>query len=224
LKRILLATLAVGMLAVGVPAATAGDDSIYSGGCGLNTATDPSSQVGQEDQFQGQLSVRTTTYDTTPDPGDGPVGATSTCDLYVNTTIVDSVSATGAPVQANAKATSYVKHDSDVVKLCLTVDYADDTETVVVCAEVTTVRIPPQIVSDTLVGVIDTVFGILDPVFTAIDDLLGGIERDQIDPRVCPVLAAHAGSVGPVTIDGQGDVYIDGELFWDCPPYVPPTP
>ena len=35
----------------------------------------------------------------------------------------------------------------------------------------------------------------------------------------CPVLASLAGTYGPVTINGEGDVYIDGEPFWDCPPY-----
>ena len=39
------------------------------------------------------------------------------------------------------------------------------------------------------------------------------------DLMVCPVLAAFAGSYGEVTINAQGDVYVLGSLFWDCPPY-----
>jgi hypothetical protein len=39
-----------------------------------------------------------------------------------------------------------------------------------------------------------------------------------VDAYTCPVLAALAGTYGVVTVTSDGDVYLAGELFWDCPP------
>jgi hypothetical protein len=39
------------------------------------------------------------------------------------------------------------------------------------------------------------------------------------DAVVCPVLAALPGVPGVVEVRPDGDVYVLGELFWDCPPY-----
>ena len=41
----------------------------------------------------------------------------------------------------------------------------------------------------------------------------------EADYAACPALAAMAGSYGVVTINSQGDIYVDGEPTWDCPPY-----
>ena len=41
----------------------------------------------------------------------------------------------------------------------------------------------------------------------------------EVDPTVCPRLAALAPGGGPVTIDAEGDVAVAGVPFWDCPPY-----
>jgi hypothetical protein len=53
-------------------------------------------------------------------------------------------------------------------------------------------------------------------------DILDEVDEvfiDYVDPVLCPVLAEHAGTVGPVTIQPDGDVSIaDGE-WWLCPPY-----
>ena len=44
--------------------------------------------------------------------------------------------------------------------------------------------------------------------------------HEELDPAlVCPAVAALAGRYGVVTIEGDGDVYVAGGLFWDCPPY-----
>ena len=69
-------------------------------------------------------------------------------------------------------------------------------------------------------SVVDGIFEILG--------ILGPIERDVVDPTLCPALAAAAPGIGPVIIDSGGDTYVDfdndgvadaDELFWDCPPY-----
>ena len=40
-----------------------------------------------------------------------------------------------------------------------------------------------------------------------------------VDPEICPVIALAAPGAGPVFINSQGDVWIDGEGFYDCPTY-----
>jgi hypothetical protein len=39
------------------------------------------------------------------------------------------------------------------------------------------------------------------------------------DAVTCPVLASLAGDYGAIVINAQGDVFVAGEPFWDCPPY-----
>ncbi|HWL38390.1 MAG TPA: hypothetical protein VNQ77_19540, partial [Frankiaceae bacterium] len=64
---------------------------------------------------------------------------------------------------------------------------------------------------------------IFDPIFDlldTIDALLIQLEKDVIDPIVCAVLPLLQGDyAGVVTINGQGDIFLLGEPFWDCPPY-----
>lgn len=40
-----------------------------------------------------------------------------------------------------------------------------------------------------------------------------------VDPAVCAALTELEGTYPLVTVDGQGDVYVAGSLFYDCPPY-----
>ena len=64
--------------------------------------------------------------------------------------------------------------------------------------------------------VFDPVFGLLDTVA----DTLTEIKVSVGDPVACPVLAALAGAyTGLLLITPQGDVYLNGEAVWDCPPY-----
>lgn len=43
----------------------------------------------------------------------------------------------------------------------------------------------------------------------------------RCDELLCPVYAsATPGVPGVVDITPEGDVYVAGTLFWDCPPYV----
>ena len=55
----------------------------------------------------------------------------------------------------------------------------------------------------------------LNPVFDALNEF----PMEFVDAIACDALADAAGSYGPVTIDGQGDIYVAGEWFWDCAPY-----
>lgn len=42
---------------------------------------------------------------------------------------------------------------------------------------------------------------------------------EYVTSLVCPHLATMAGDYGIVTIRYDGDVYVSGEWFWNCPPY-----
>ncbi|HVF05862.1 MAG TPA: hypothetical protein VNA20_13550 [Frankiaceae bacterium] len=42
-----------------------------------------------------------------------------------------------------------------------------------------------------------------------------------VDPHACAAFVAARPGVAPVVIDEGGDVYVSGELWWDCPPYQP---
>ena len=46
-----------------------------------------------------------------------------------------------------------------------------------------------------------------------------GLLIEEVDAALCPELAALAPGHDPVTIEPDGDVYLYGELWWDCPPY-----
>ena len=49
---------------------------------------------------------------------------------------------------------------------------------------------------------------------TVFDETMRGV-----DEVVCPVLAASSGTYGVVELRTDGDVYVLGEPYWDCPPY-----
>lgn len=46
------------------------------------------------------------------------------------------------------------------------------------------------------------------------------VHVEYLDPATCDLLKLLPGGYGPVVINSHGDVYVDGKLFWDCPPYV----
>lgn len=71
-------------------------------------------------------------------------------------------------------------------------------------------------------GSIDVDGGLVLMLYTLVDevlDLAESVEREVVDPAMCPVVAALAGQYGSVVINGQGDVAIDGSNVRDCPPY-----
>lgn len=58
-----------------------------------------------------------------------------------------------------------------------------------------------------------------DPPPGDLFDTVDEVFIDHVDPVLCPVFAEHAGTVGPVTIQPDGDVSIADSEFWLCPPY-----
>ena len=131
-----------------------------------------------------------------------PRAAVTTVTCYV---VVDWVEqphtrlmAGGIGVTVGTRAIEFTATDVQDVELCEFVEFADEPGVVHgQCGEGPSEPLPPQVVID-----------VLTPVF------------GTVDATLCRVFAAQAGTYGDVlTIREHGDVYVDGELFWDCPPY-----
>ena len=199
MKRILISGLVAAATAtaftVAGGAGAAGSDVIH-GGCFFDTNSQATATNGSYVGVIGDRSV-TTTGDTPP----ALIGATVTCTITVNSApaVSESYGDVGvAGVQAGSNQISFTAADDDVVALCTHVDFADGTSSDN-CNGAISLQIPPQEVIDLL--------------------------NSTVDPLVCPVLASHAGTYGPVTIDSTGDVTIPDPVgglnpIYDCPPYV----
>lgn len=167
----------------------------------------------KDTQFVGDCRFRTVmlaatgSYDGTVDavvaavaqkPEHNPVALTALrCLVRVNGTTVFAVSGTTTgPVGVVPPApVSFVAADSDYVLFCMEATAVDahGQRTDLVCG-------PDG-----------------DPGFPPLEPLV----ESYVDPAVCPVLASLAPTQvqNHLRIDEQGDVYLAGELWWDCPPY-----
>jgi hypothetical protein len=200
--------LTVAMLGSGValaPAATATGPDSTVGGCGFDSTTTPASGSTTQTGIIYDLSA---THDFTG----VPVGATVSCKITVNG--VDAPGTTfsysGYGEQAGADQLSYTAGDADWITLCQRTVYADGSDTGWECQGGDPMPLPPQWFIDDL----NFIFGVVNDVFVW-----------DVDPRLCPVLAAHAGTYGPITIQPDGDVYVADPFalglnpVQDCPPY-----
>ncbi|HVF06745.1 MAG TPA: hypothetical protein VNA20_18055 [Frankiaceae bacterium] len=122
------------------------------------------------------------------------------CRVTVNgVTVAATPVGTGPGVATTESDVSFAAGDTDVVRVCADFTSAHGSGTVCVLVGIT--EVPPQVVWDTL----DAALGELWPL---------------IDPVVCEVLKQITGNhPGGVVVNDQGDVYVNGELVWDCPPY-----
>ena len=183
LKKILLASLAVGALALNAPAAMA-DDPTYD--CGFNSL--------QQEATTGQ-NYEGAVYGVVAHPGDTNV--TITCYVQVNG------SPAGNPVTGSGPAgfavaggqVTFEATPEDFVELCAVATTSHGT-TAPSCTESTSTQIPPQ-------EVLDLINSFLE----------------QVDPTICPIIALLAGNYVVIDINSEGDISINGGLFYDCPPY-----
>lgn len=220
MKKILAAALAVGALALNAPIAHADGDN-YKGGCGFGSINDttPDGSLGGQNQWTGD--VYAAVVSTNPPGGTISVD----CVLYVNGvsqgSVLSTIPAPGA--SAGTGEITFTAADTDVVQLCdqVTINGVAQPED---CGTATTTPIVPPVV----IEVLDAVFAQIDAVLAQLDgvfDIVNQFEIDNVDPKLCPVLAGAAGSYagGLVTINDQGDVFVLGttdlDKFWDCPPY-----
>jgi hypothetical protein len=195
-------------MAVAIPGAHASASYTTHGGCFFDTNSQATATNGAYIGIIGDRSV-TTTVATPPTP----VSGTVSCKIQVNGADASGTEhsysdANGSGVQAGGDQIAFTAADEDVVTLCQKTVYAGGAETDDWdCAESMHVQIPPQVVYDTL------------------DDLF----INTIDPAVCPILKANAGTYGPITIEADdGDVYGPDPLdlglnpYDDCPVYGDP--
>jgi len=205
LRRTSLAFVALAVSMLVAPSAHAdGSDAIH-GGCDFDTVHN--SVTGEE---VGTISDRSVTTDASG----APIGATVTCWIEVDQAEAPGTrfSYSGTGVQAGANPISFVAGDG-WVRECQAVTYADGSTEPTSCPEPRVIQIPPQICEGC--SLIDILLDALDEVFI-----------DDVDPKVCPVLAERAGSYpGGITIAPDGDVYLPDPLglglnpIYICPPY-----
>jgi len=202
--RVALASLAAGVVIAPVqasPAAAASDglDNII-GGCQI--LTNASESVS--DSYTGVMYDYSATLD-----GDTPTYANVSCAISIDGVIdTDTESHYSGPfVQYGVNSLSFKADQTQLLDVCQRVQYGDGYDTGWVCPGLWDDKyLPPE--GDPLL--------LLDPVnaFLAL----------HVDPVVCPVLAAHPGDYGPISIKSDGDVYpnalgYNGAPLYDCPPY-----
>ena len=202
MKAIVLTGLAAALLWTAPAAAHPGYD--YVGGCGFATLSDGGESA--ETTWTGQLHAVVVATDGagTPSPAT-PI--TIDCVVYVNhADPVTVLSASGTGVAANATPWSYQAAPEDIVTVCDVVAVGGERHED--CADATTTPLLPQEVVDLLTQVFETL------------DWIGWLLWDP-EPGPCNEMAVAAPGVpGVVDVTPEGDVYIVGEFFWDCPPYA----
>lgn len=186
----LLAATAVAVAALAVPATA----SHVTADCGFAAVSDAANA------FHGVM------YGTITAPGEDAV--TIRCEIRVNG-VLATATPTGGPTPGVAVTAGEIRYESrstDTVEACTVYTTGHGTETS--CQRSMTLTIPPcQAIGDCDVVAI---------LFATVSDTM----VEEVDPKVCPMLAAHRPSAPPyVETDWDGDVYVLGELFWDCPPY-----
>lgn len=190
LKTILTCLVAAGSLAMTAPPASADDPTF---GCGYRAVS--------QDDLTGWYVFEGVAYGHVAHQDGGQV--TIRCYVKVNgVDVTTTPTGAGAAVAGTAGRISYQAYDTDVAQLCAEATTAHGTSTKCYSHPV---FIPPY--HDPIPGVLEFVYGLLDEIYR------------HVDPAVCQVLAAQAGDHGPVTINDQGDVFLAGDLWWDCPPY-----
>lgn len=200
-----MAALVLGASAVAVPSAHADLGDMVSGGCFFNTVSSAAVTGDVYDGVIGDWSV------TTKDAA--PTGATVTCWVAVNGVEAPGTRFTysGTGVQVGADPISYEAATGDIVTECELIVFADGVSDYGCPIDHGDPQFPPQFVLDTIAGVLDAVTE---------------AEVTYVDPAVCPVLVAAAGSYpGGITVAPDGDVYVPDPYalglspVWDCPPY-----
>ena len=140
-------------------------------------------------QLTGEIDIEAVVY--SANPADNPMSATFTCYVKVN-----GATQPGAVVTATGTGTvaggGFITYTSNSVTdfVQLCQDVSYSNGTnTSECFEAESFEVPPPIV------------------------------WEIVDPLVCPIIAVAAPGAGPMYINSQGDVWVDGEGSYDCPPY-----
>ncbi len=199
--RIVTVGLALGLCAFGATPASATGESWSYRECGLSTVN-----PADDDRWVGVLDAAILVASPTHN---NAVGATVTCEIRIDGVPAARVSGSGTTLVTFASPVEYHAEITDVVGVCTTVDYTSDpTPTTVDCNYGTTTQFPPQ----SWIDLVEYVVGVALAVAT------------YADIPACAAFQAMAPGTGPVAITPEGDVSVDGEPWYDCPPYVNPVP
>ena len=194
-KTLLLVSLA-GVAAAATPA-QAHPTYHYRGGCGFFTVSDGTDSP--QTKWDGEIqAVVVATDAVTGAPA--PVRIDVDCELRINGATPGTVvfSASGTGVAANAGQFSFHADPDDIVTMCDNVTVGGEFHKE--CADATTTPVTPDTMPDPF-------------------EEVGYI----IDQASCSTFASMSG--GPADqppafdIRSDGDIYIAGEWFWDCPEY-----
>ncbi|HWL37811.1 MAG TPA: hypothetical protein VNQ77_16615 [Frankiaceae bacterium] len=217
MKRLLLASVAAVVTTTSMPTAHAAPPGTGDLGCGFIAVTDVSPEAPQ-DTVTGVLfggPVRQTGHLTCT----VKVGVATHAASYVNGAEADGWGA-GGVTYVGPRVVSFAAPRDVPVYLCDRFDQS-------VYDARSGTWVPAGTPGATCRLVLGTGWA-LDPLFDLLDSarpLLDSLKRDVVDPLVCPVLASLAGDYVAVSVNSQGDVFVLGEPYWDCPPYdLGPTP
>jgi hypothetical protein len=208
MKKLLMLAAVTGMLAVGAPTAQA-EHTGYRGGCAFTTINDttPDGQLGGQNTWNGEVDVLVIATDAADTPAALPISAE--CELFINGVsqgIVATATQPGVGFAVGGGTIQFTAETTDVVTLCDNV--VVDGEPHVGCGDAVFTPIVPQPVID-----------LLDQLFA----LLTELEILLVDPIVCPIhllmFQVGFGVPGVFDVNEQGDVFLFGDPFWDCPPY-----
>jgi len=212
-RKIAIALLAAGALATSfTPVAHAAAPSATDSDCGFTTATDNSPEAPENSQtgvlYGGPIAQNGTLTCTIK------VNVGTHAGAYVNGATRSATGTNGTTV-LQPGVVSYISPPGEPVYSCAafndgSVNWVLDARTNTWVNASTT---PDAECHLAISGGTD------DPIFDPIFDLLD-LVGTTLDTVICPVLAELEGDyAGLVTINAQGDVFIAGDPFWDCPPY-----
>lgn len=213
MKRLILAALLAGSVAVpgagayadhcpeppSVPDPACELEHDVRAGCGFDSV--------QQDTATGQ-NYEGAAYGYAANTTGGPI--TVRCYITVNGVPAAAGSTpvgAGAGVATTAGPISFEAATGADVEMCTEVN-----GTTIECGDSTNTQIPPQEVIDLIVFITSIPDPLICPIIEDIADL--GVEVPGV---------LEFGDPSDPTGD-PADIYLAGDLFWDCPPYEPPTP
>lgn len=142
-------------------------------------------------------------HSATLDATGSPTFATLSCQVEVNGVPVAGTtgSYSGFAAQAGVTPIAFTAGMWDFIDICDRVQYADGYDTGWDC------EYPIPLTEGGLSNLLDYTYA------------------NDVEPLLCPTLAAHPGDYGPITIGPDGDPYVPDPLglgldpVYDCPPY-----
>ena len=207
-RMLLVGVMASATVTAVAPAAGAAGGDTIQGGCFFIT-----DEVVATYETGGNTIAVIGDQSSTRDANGLPTDATVSCQIRFDDVPAPGTtfSYSGIGVQQGVDTASYAIPPLSQETYCQRVVYADGTDTGWNCTPPFSCECPPPA---------DFVYAI-HTLLASVKELL----PPYVDPTVCPVLAAIAGSYGPVTIKPDGDVYVLDPLaprlnpVYDCPPY-----